>query len=174
MIHTLHYFTSLIATILGLYEPFGKRMQTILTLNFLGNLFVGISYLLVTRYSGAAICFTACVQVLINYCYERKNKKLPTFLLILHLLAFLTVNLVTFIFWYDILALIASVLYVLSVAQSSAKYYRVFYVTNSLVWIFYDLLAGAYGNLFTHVVLFAVTMVAIFVRDLRAKHYIGN
>ena len=166
---TFSYISSFIATVLGLIEPFGKKMKTILTLNFLGNLLVGISYLFVSGYSGAAICFTACVQVLINYSFDAKQKKLPLWLIIIHAVIFLAVNIITFAHWYDIIALAAAMLFVLSVAQSSAKYYRVLYVTNSFLWIFYDFLAGAYGNLLTHIVLFIATMVAIYIRDRKAK-----
>jgi hypothetical protein len=163
------YIASFISTILGLCEPFGKKMKTILTLNFLGNLLVGTSYFLVSQYSGAAICFTACVQVLINYIFDVRGKKIPKALIIFHAVVFLAVNLITFAVWYDILSLAAAMTFVLSVAQSNAKHYRLLYVTNSFLWIFYDILASAYGNLFTHVVLFIATTVAIIVRDFKTK-----
>ena len=167
---TLSYIASLVATVLGLIEPFGKKMKTILTLNFLGNFLVASSYLLVFQKSGALICFTACVQVLINYFFDAKGKKLPVWLVIVHAITFLAVNLITFSHWYDILALAAAMLFVLSVAQSSAKYYRVLYVSNSLVWIGYDFLAGAYGNLVTHIVLFIATGIAIIIRDRKGQN----
>ena len=56
-------------------------------------------------------------------------------------------------------------LFVLSVAQSDAKNYRVIYVPNNLVWIAYDLLAKAYGNLMTHTVLLTALLIAVAVRD---------
>jgi len=165
----ISYIISMIATVSGLIEPFCKKMKTILTMNFLGNLLVGTSYLLVFEKSGALICFAACVQVIINYLFEVKGKALPVWLIITHAVVFLAVNILTFAVWYDILALVAAMLFVLSVAQKSAKYYRLLYVSNSFVWIAYDLLAGAYGNLTTHIVLFIATGVAIIVRDKKNK-----
>ena len=162
---TFSYIASAIATILGLCEPFGKKMKTILTLNFLGNLLVGTSYHLTSGISGAAICYVACIQVLINYIFDAKGKKVPMWLIAVHALVFITLNMLTFKVWYDILALIAAMLFVLSVAQSSSKHYRLLYFTNSAVWIFYDILAGAYGNLATHVVLTIATFGAIILRD---------
>ena len=162
---TVSYIASMIATVLGLIEPFGKKMKTILTLNFLGNLLVGISYLMVSQKSGALICFTACVQVLINYSFDSRGKKLPLWLVSVHAVVFLAVNILTFASWFDIFALVAAMLFVLSVSQNSAKYYRVLYVSNSLVWIAYDFLAKAYGNLITHIVLFIATGIAIVIRD---------
>lgn len=159
------YISSAIATMLGLCEPFGKRMKTILTLNFLGNLFVGISYYLTSGISGAATCFVACIQVIINYCFDAKNKKVPVPLIILHAVVFVSLNMLTFKVWYDVLALIAALLFVLSVAQSSSAHYRVLYFSNSAVWIFYDILSGAYGNFMTHIVLTLTTFGAILIRD---------
>lgn len=109
--------------------------------------------------------------MLINYLFDAKGKRLPLWLIITHAIVFLAVNVLTFSFWYDILALIAAMLFVLSVAQSSAKYYRELYVSNSLVWIGYDFLAGAYGNLVTHIVLFIATGIAIILRDRKGKKY---
>lgn len=166
---TLSYILSFIATILGLIEPFGKKMNTILKLSFLGNLLIGMSYLMIFRKSGALICFIACVQLLINYSFITREKRLPLWLIVTHAAAFLVVNVITFTAWYDFFALAAAILFVLSVAQSSARYYRVLYVSNSLVWIAYDVLAQAYGNLFTHIVLFVAIFIAIVIRDKKEK-----
>ena len=165
----LSYIASIITTLLGLCEPFSKKRKTVLTLNFLGNVLVGTSYLLISRFSGAAICFAAAIQVLINYCFDAKGKKLPVPLMIVHAAVFLTINLITFSAWYDAIALAAALMFVLSMAQHSTKYYRMLYVANSMLWIVYDTLAKAYGNLFTHVVLFVAITVAIYVRDVRMK-----
>ena len=144
-------------------------MKTILIFNFLGNLLVGISYLLVVKWSGAAICFVACVQVLINYCFDVKQKKLPIWLVLVYMVLFGSVNIVSFAAWYDCFSLIAAMIFVLSIAQSNTKYYRLLYISNSMMWIIYDLFAGAYANLFTHVALFFGISIAIYMRDLNEK-----
>ena len=161
----ISYIFSFIATVLGLIEPFGKNMKTILAFNFTGNLLVGLSYFMIGEMSGASICFVACVQVFINFIFDAKKRKLPLWLIACYMIAFLSVNLLTFACWYDIFALIASALFVVSVAQSDAKYYRVIYFLNSTVWILYDFLSKAYGNLFTHIVLFIATLISIVMRD---------
>lgn len=165
----ISYIASFISTVLGLCEPFGKKMSTILAFNFMGNLLVGLSYLCIKGYSGAAICFVACFQVSINYLFDVKGKKLPVWLVIVHAVVFLLVNLITFAKWFDVLALLAAFTFVLSVAQNNAKYYRFLYITNSFLWIIYDVLAHAYGNLFTHTALFVGIAVAIYIRDRKVQ-----
>lgn len=165
----LSYCLSFTSTVLGLFEPFSKKMKTVLCLNFIGNVLVGLSYLCVAKYSGSAICFTAAVQLLINYCFTAREKKVPMGLVVLHAVVFLAVNIVTFAVWYDIFALLAALLFVLSVAQHTPRIYRVIYIANSILWIAYDVLAKAYGNLFTHVVLSIAIALAIWFRDMRKK-----
>lgn len=165
----LSYIASMISTVLGLFEPFSKKMKTVLTLNLLGNVFVGISYLVIARYSGAAICGIAAVQLLINYSFTARGKKVPMPWIIVHAIVFCAVNLITFSAWYDVLALAAAILFVISVAQTKTNSYRLIYISNSTLWIIYDSLAGAYGNLSTHIILFIATGLAIFWRDVKKK-----
>ena len=112
--------------------------------------------------------------MLINYLFDAKGKRLPLWLIITHAIVFLAVNVLTFSFWYDILALIAAMLFVLSVAQSSAKYYRELYVSNSLVWIGYDFLAGAYGNLVTHIVLLSLRELQLYLEIGKEKNMLNE
>lgn len=164
------YIASVISTILGLCEPFNKKMRAVLIFNFLGNFLVGLSYVLVKTYNGAAICLVACIQVCINYFFDIKGKKVPAYLIVIYLIAFVLVNLISFAAWYDIIALLAAICFVISVAQPDPKYYRILFISNSGLWIVYDFLAKAYGNLFTHTALFVATFVAICVRDIKDKN----
>lgn len=165
------FILSNIATILGLIEPFNKKMRTILIFNFIGNFLVGASYLLSEKpaYSGAAICAVACTQVFINYNFDKKEKKVPIWLLGIYVVAFLGVNMIAFAHWYDVLSLLAALVFVISVAQSDAKYYRIFYMTNSFLWIGYDILAKAYEPLSTHVILFIATIISTIIRDRKKQ-----
>ncbi len=163
------FILSSIATVLGLIEPFNKKMKTILIFNFIGNLLVGVSYLLNKSFSGAAICAVACTQVFINYNFDKKEKKVPIWLLGIYAVAFLGVNMIAFAHWYDVLSLLAALVFVISVAQSDAKYYRIFYMTNSFLWIGYDILAKAYEPLSTHVILFIATIISTIIRDRKKQ-----
>ena len=83
----ISYILSIIATVLGLLEPFGKNMRIILLFNFTGNFLVGVNYFLTQSLSGAGICAVACVQVIINYFFDSKNKKVPKWLICVYALA---------------------------------------------------------------------------------------
>ena len=133
MMEIIQAVISIAATIEGLVEPFFKKMRTVLLFNLLGNALVGVNYLLTKSYSGAIICGVAILGLCINYYFTSRDKKIPVGAIIFHALAFLAANLITFTYWYDIWAMIASLLFVLSIAQNSTKYYRLLYISNSLV-----------------------------------------
>jgi hypothetical protein len=158
-------FLSITSTILALIEPFSKNMKTVLVFNFLVNAMVGVNYLLSQSYSGALICGVAILCLGINYYFTSREQKIPRWAVAVEAVIFLAANLLTFAYLYDVLALIASLLFVLYIAQTSTKYYRLIYIANSLIWIPYDFFAKSYGNLFTHVVLAIAILVSILVRD---------
>lgn len=157
---------SVVATTLGLIEPFFKKMKTVLLFKFLVNGLVCANYLLVgDGCSGALICAVAILCLFINYSYTSKEKEIPVWIIIVHSVIFLVANLLTFAHWYDIFTLIASLLFVLCIAQKSTNYYRLLYIGNCLIWIPYDILAGAWGNLITHTVLSIAIFVSIAIND---------
>ncbi|MBE6884168.1 MAG: YgjV family protein [Ruminococcaceae bacterium] len=166
----ISYAASLMATVLGLCEPFNKKMKNVIIFSFLGNFLISVSYVIVGGYSGALICFLACLQLIVNYCYTSKGKKVPLAAIIGHALSFTVVNIITLKAWYDVVTLIAALVFVLSMSRSNAKYYRMLFVLNSTLWIIYDILAGAYGNLFTHVVLFLAAVISVLVRNRKKKN----
>ena len=112
------------ATVLGICEPFNKKMSAVLVFNLAGNLLVAISYFVdggSGALSGALVCIVACVQVSINFVFAKKDKQIPVWLLVVYLISFIAVNLAIFKAWYDILALGAAVCYVFSISQMGTK-----------------------------------------------------
>lgn len=160
-------FLSVTSTILALIEPFSKNMKTVLIFNFLVNAMVGFNYLFSSSYSGALICASAILCLGINFYFTSRELPIPRWVIVVEAVIFLAANLVTFAYLYDVLALIASLLFVLYIAQTTTKYYRLLYIANSLIWIPYDFFAKSYGNLFTHVVLAIAIFISILVRDSR-------
>ena len=165
---TLSYIASVFALGLNLYEPFCKKMKQVLALYFFTNVFTGISYLLVGTISGVILCFIAAFQILINHSYNSKNKKIPLLIIILHAIALYGVNLITFKNWYNIILLLASTAFVLSMAQQKVKIYRILCILNISLFILYDLIAGAHANLIMHSVQLAVVLTGVCVRCVKS------
>ncbi len=161
----LTYAASFISLILGIIEPFAQKMQTVLILSFLSNFLVGISYFFTSSEStsGAVICFIACIQVIINYFFDRKEKKIPMALIVIYALSFIIVSIKVYSAWFDAFSFAATMLYVASMVQTKVSYYRVLYALNSSCWIIYDLFSGSYPILTTHIILAVFTFAAMFI-----------
>lgn len=168
---TVSYVLSAIATVLGICEPFNKKMAAVLVFNLAGNMLVGVSYLLAGgagALSGAIICFVACIQVFINFWFARYDKKVPRIMLVIYLISFVGVNLAIFKAWYDVFALGAAICYVFSISQHRPGTYRILYCANSMLWITYDIMASTYGNLSTHIALAVFTLISMYVNDRKS------
>lgn len=151
----------------------GKNMKTILLFVFAGNILVATSYLMSGGYNGAASCYLGGAQTIINYFYDAKKKPLPKRLIAVYALAFVALNLaVGGLSPLGILAIIASLTFILCIGQKVGSKYRFWTLVNMLLWCLYDLLSGSYGViLFTHgpQVVFAVMGMIIHDRGMNQR-----
>ena len=143
----------------------GKNMKKILVFVFLGNALVATSYLLDGKFPGAVSCFIGAAQAIINSFYDAKGKKLPVWLIAVYALAFIAANLWVYAAWQDAIALIASLTFIMCVGQKTGAKYRIWTIINMVLWCTYDVLAGAYGGLITHVSLLVFTAVGMLLHD---------
>ena len=168
---TLAFILSTIGTICICIPPLlkGKNMKLILLLVFSANVTVATSYLLTGAYNGAASCFVGGAQAIINYFFDRKNKKLPVWLITIYALAFIGVNLMVFNHVFDLIAMLASLTFVMCVGQKNGRKYRIWTFINTALWMTYDVLKASYGPLLTHGILICTVIFGIIVHDIRKK-----
>ncbi len=149
----------------------GKKMKTILCLVFLGNLLVALSYLAGgSGINGAASCFIGAAQTIINYFFESKGKPLPKWLVVIYVIAFIAVNIIVAgLNPLCILAIVASVSFVMCIGQKSGAKYRFWIIVNSLLWCSYDIFSKSFSALPTHVILLGFTVVGMIIHDRKEK-----
>ena len=168
---TLAFILSILSTICICIPSFikGKNMKLILLFIFSANTLVATSYLLTGAYNGAVSCFIGSAQTIINFFYDRKSKPLPVWLICIYSAAFICMNLLVFSLWTDLIAMIASLSFILCIGQKNGAKYRLCTVLNSSLWITYDLISGSYGPLVTHSILFGSAIFGILIHDLKKK-----
>lgn len=157
----------------------GKSMKVILALVFCGNFFFAMSYLLGGQgINGAASCLVGAVQSIINYFFDSKNKPLPKWLVAIYGFSFVAVNVVVsggvskegvFISWLCILAIIASLSFILCIGQKSGAKYRFWTIVNVVLWCVYDLISGSYGALTSHIPLLVFTVAGMIIHDRKSR-----
>ena len=168
---TLAFILSTIGTVFVCIPPLlkGKNMKLILLLMFSTNLLIAISYLLTGAFNGAASCFVGAAVTFINYFLERKNKPVPLWLIVIYGCVFTVVNLLVFAHIVDIIALVATLAFVLGISQKNGKQYRIWTLVNTLLWILYDAITLSFGPLSTHSIQLATILTGMILHDKKKK-----
>lgn len=148
----------------------GKNMRLILLLVFFANAFVGASYLLTGAFNGAATCCVGAVQTIINYFFERKEKAVPKWLIVIYALVFTAVNIAVFKHVTDIIALLAAIMFVMGISVKNGKMYRLWTMINTALWILYDFVTLSFGPLSTHVIQFATIIFGMIMHDRKKNN----
>ena len=148
----------------------GEEIKKNLFFVFSGSMFVGVSYLFTSAgINGSVSSFIGGLQAIINYFFNRNNKKIPKWLILVYVLIFLALNLAVINSPIGLLALFASLCFVGSISAENGKGYRLWQIVNSSLWISYDILSCSYGPLVTHSVLFGFTVVGMLINDYKVK-----
>ena len=156
----------LVSLVMVVFVVYMKDMKKILIGEIAVNIVVGVNFLLLSGYSGAGMNGVAVIYTLVAYYFNKKDEKLPTWILLLFGAFFVGWGAIAYQDWRDILPMACSVLFVLAVMQKKPARYRFFKVFNSLLYLIYDVLIGAYTTCLTHFFLLAAGIAAIIQLDI--------
>ncbi|MBR6513430.1 MAG: YgjV family protein [Clostridia bacterium] len=152
----------------------GKNMKTILLLVFTGSMLVATSYLITPDgINGAISCYIGAAQTIINYFFDRKKKPLPKWLIATYAIAFVVLNLIpsfiTGFNWLCLLAIAASLTFILCIGQKVGSKYRFWTLVNMCLWCLYDVLSGSFSVLFTHGIQLVFAVIGMLIYDRNNK-----
>ncbi len=147
----------------------GKKMGLTLLCVFSANILVASSYLLTGALTGAASCFVGGAQAIVNFFFDRKKKPLPKWLVAIYGLSFVVVNLLVFKGWTDLIAMAASLLFILCIGQKNGKKYRRWTFANTALWLTYDVVNLSYGPMTTHGIQLMFVISGMLMHDIRKK-----
>ncbi len=165
----LAFILSTIGTVCICTPPLfkGKNMKLILLFVFSANILIATSYLLTGAFNGAASCFVGGAQAIINFFFDKKEKKLPVWLIVIYALAFIIVNLFAFSVPTDLIAMIASLTFIMCIGQKTGTKYRVWTFINTALWLVYDVINFAWGPVLTHSILLTTVISGIVIHDIK-------
>ena len=149
----------------------GKNMKAILFFIFCGNVLVATSYLVGgSGINGAACCYLGGAQAIINYFFDSKGKPLPNWLVAIYAVSIIALNLAVGGFSpLGILAIVASLTFILCIGQKSGSRYRFWTVVNMVLWCTYDVLSKSFGALSSHIPLLLFTVAGMIIHDRKEK-----
>ena len=139
-----------------------KNKKQIILMFVLGNLFSAINFILLQSYSGAVICFFAIIQTFINKFFENKQQQVPKIIIGIYIVISIILGVITFNNIIDILPMICSVLYTLTIIQEKEKNIRRISLVNIILWIIYDIVCQAYTATISDLLMTISTIIGMY------------
>lgn len=121
-----------------------KNKKQIIFMFILANLFSAINFVLLQSYSGAIICIFSIIQTFINKIFEKKEKQVPKTIIAIYIIISIILGAITFNSYIDVLPIICSILYTITIIQHKEKNIRIISLANIILWIIYDIVYQAY------------------------------
>lgn len=147
-----------------------KHKKQIIFLFILANLFSSINFLLLESYSGALICGFAIIQTLINKIFENKGIKIPKVIIGIYILISIILGGITYTNYIDILPIICSILYTLTILQEKERNIRKISFLNILLWVVYDIASKAYTASLSDIFDTISTLIGIYRFDVKKNN----
>lgn len=149
----------------------GKRMKLILFLVCCANVLYATSYVLQgSGINGAASCYLGGLLAIINYLFDAKGKPVPKWLAAVYALAFITVNVIVGEQVLPIiLAIAATMCFVLSIGMPNGAKYRFWTALNLILWITFDIETQSYKTLVAHALQLTGNVIGMIIYDRKAK-----
>lgn len=133
------------------------------------NILFGINFILLQSYSGAIICFISAIQTFINYRLDIKGIDFPKWLIPIYIIASVLGGFATYQSLIDLLPIVGSVLYTVSIIQKKEIYLRRITLANTILWLIYNVLVMAYTSAISEIFFLSSNLIAIYRYDRKKK-----
>ena len=124
---------------------YAKDRRTVLIISFLSIVANGIAYILLSAWSGFAMCIVALIRNIIFLLDEKKNGKREKInkMDIIILIILYVISTISAIFTYEgffsLLSVFATMLYTYSVWQKNTTIYKILGIPIGVLWIIYNI-----------------------------------
>lgn len=139
-----------------------KKKKQIIFMFILANSFSSINFILLQSYSGAIICFFTIIQTFINKSFENKKQQVPKILILIYIIVSIILGVITFNHIIDVLPIICSILYTITIIQDKEKNIRIISLVNIILWIIYDLVCQAYTAAISDLLMTISTIIGMY------------
>ena len=145
-----------------------KDKRKILIFFTIGNALVATALGLLGATAGMIVQIAFVVETIINYFWEKKYPSEPIWLILIYIAIPLVILIVTFSTYWDILPMVASTLFALSMVSKNF-YLRMLNLLSVVLWIPYNLLFAQYVGIASCGILAAINFIAIVRYDILKK-----
>ena len=146
-----------------------KQKKHILIAFIFVNLFAAMGYILLKAYTGLVTTSIAVVQTTIQYIYDKKQKEVPKYFVIIYLISSIIGGFFTFKTFIDILPILSFVMYTLSILPKKESTVRKFTLLKLLLWIPYDAYKLAIASMIGRIITVVSTIIGMVRLDRNKK-----
>lgn len=165
----LAQIVSLIAIIVNIIAVQFKDKKHILLGVALTNFLFAICYLMLDAYVGTLICIFHTIIVIINSMLEDREKETPSFMILIYILIAIIIGASGYKSVTDLLPILASILFILTLNIGKEKYIRLLLLGNLISWVIYDYFVLAYVAGVSTLVVIGSTLISIYRYDIKNK-----
>lgn len=140
----IYYIASILSIFLFVISVQFKEKKNILLTQTFATVCYFITYLIIGAYSGCLIELIEQTKDITFYFYEKNNKKIPVFLLVIFVSTLIIASVLTYDGIYSLIPLIINLSYFISSYFKNPKYIRIVMLICGFVWAYYNLKVGAY------------------------------
>jgi len=160
-----NYIISQICVVLAMgifcISMFAKNKKIIIINSTINSILYSIHYFLLGGYTAVVLNVISIFRGIFFYFDDRDEIK-NNYISLIFIMASLTlVSLTTYSSWFDILPIIAVLLYTFSIWQKNIKFYRYAAVVGSICWIIYNIILGSIFGVLSECVLVVVEVIGI-------------
>lgn len=146
-----------------------KNKLAILFLNIGACIFYALQYVVVAKYTPMLIDFLSIIRCVWFYLLEKKEKKNDLPSLIIFSSIFLIAGIITFQTPLDILPIVASLIFNLSIWHNNVLTYKILAFPVSLCWIIYNSYFTLWGAVIAECIIVSFEIVGI-IKYFKLKH----
>ena len=131
-----------------------KTKKNIMIMLLLVNLASAISFWLLDGISGTLICLFSIFETFINYLYDEKNKKVPTYIIAFYIIITLVLGCISYTKPLDILPVICALIYCITICTKKESIIRIEMLINQPLWLVYNVLVKSYLFIISNILTF--------------------
>ncbi len=164
------FVVGIIAFIFYILSVQQSNKEKLLKFQIIANIFYAVQYMLLGVYVAALMNFVSVARLTTFYRYNKNDKNIPVYSLIIFTILILAVGLSRFdknvigalAIFINLIPIAITLLYTFSTWKNNMKVIRYVFTVSALLWMIYNFSVGAYASLLGNIFELSSGIVSIF------------
>ena len=150
-----------IALILIIISYFFVDKRNFFVFNIIANIFYAFSFIFCSVLVAGINTLISIVRIIILYYYEKKQKPSPVYLIFIFIICYLTVGIIFFKDYYDVIVIITPILFAISMSMKNMQAIRYMSLLPNALLILYAIVNQVYTSALLNLLEFIAIIITI-------------